>query len=241
MSTLGIILLFIVVAIICVFCLLLQKFRQGQINHVNQRQPIARSGQYPLKENCVTHSSGFYLSPFHEFIQKVIDKFEDQRHGDYAEFQFAVLFLSSDKTIKQLCDNMEFRNTHSSHLLTDSNCKTFPPDANIYNYVTARPHKSHGNEHAIHAEDLLLGKLDTLMNAFGESRCQTIVLYTWLLPCKSCKKKIVKKLGHLANKRVILAYTSKMLDMEQRDADKIEEDLKSAGIDVRKEWYPARL
>ena len=119
--------------------------------------------------------------------------------------------------------------------LTDSNCKTFPSDADIVNYVTARPHYKH-------AEDLLLGKLDTLMNTFGESRCQTIVLYTWLLPCQGCKRNIMKKLGQFAmNKTVILAYTSRMVDVEQSDEDEIIEDLESAGIDVRKELYYAQL
>ena len=52
----------------------------------------------------------------------------------------------------------------------------------------------------------------------------------------------MEKLGKLSqNKVVILAYTSKMADMKQSDADKIINDLKSAGIDVRNEWYYEEL
>ena len=52
----------------------------------------------------------------------------------------------------------------------------------------------------------------------------------------------MEKLSKFAkNKVVILAYTSKMADMKQSDADKIIKDLKSAGIDVRNEWYYEEL
>ena len=73
----------------------------------------------------------------------------------------------------------------------------------------------------IHAEVLVLEKLDTLLMKHFELQNQvveTIILYTWLLPCDrreskyrtDCKTEIIEKLGQLAEeKHVILVYTSK--------------------------------
>ena len=174
------------------------------------------------------------------FKVSVINKFINQRHGDHTEYQFAILFMSERKKLIHLSKSMKCKNNHPSKKLTDPECKIFPPDENVVNYLTARPNRqSHGATE--HAESLLLGKLDFLMEKSGESKCETIVLYTWLLPCNDCKTEIITKFkGALAGKKhVILAYTSKKKDEKNEDA--IVKELESVGFKVRKVVYPHKL
>ena len=64
--------------------------------------------------------------------------------------------------------------------------------------------------------------------------CKTIVMYTWFLPCVSCKEKITRALqpyirtGH----QVILAYTKKTIR-----SDLIIRDLNRVGICVEEVPY----
>ena len=63
-------------------------------------------------------------------------------------------------------------------------------------------------------------KFDLLMSRYqlsGLLPCKSIVLYTWLLPCSQCTDKIIKKLeSHAKNLRVVLLYTSKEKESEER-------------------------
>ena len=165
------------------------------------------------------------------------DEFQNQRHGDHAKYQFAILFMSKRKKLIHLSRSMKYKNNHPSKKLTDSECKIFPPDENVVNYLTSRPNKLESGV-TEHAESLLLGKLDLLMEKFDESNCETIVLYTWLLPCNDCKTEIIENFN-TKKKHVILAYTSKRKNEENEDG--IVKELKSAGIEVRKVKYPHKL
>ena len=165
------------------------------------------------------------------------NEFQNQRHGDHAKYQFAILFMSKRKKLMHLSRSMKCENNHPSEKLTDPECKIFPPDENVVNYLTARPNKLESGV-TEHAESLLLGKLDLLMKKFDESKCETIVLYTWLLPCRDCKTEIIEKFN-AKKKHVILAYTSKRKNEENEDG--IVKELKSAGIEVRKVKYPHKL
>lgn len=183
-----------------------------------------------------------FPAEFHTFMQGVIKTFQAQRKE--ADYEFAVLFLSEDRNFQHISTNVNFPTE-----ATDSESRTFPPDADLDNYATAGPQ---GPEHA---ETIVLGKLDTLMDKFGEDKCKTIVLYTWLLPCdsrrnpnrKDCKAAIVEKLGPWAKKgkQVILVYTSKMSGDEsgekpgvsdEKEAE-IVEDMEAKKIIVLKERY----
>lgn len=183
-----------------------------------------------------------FPAEFHDFMQGVIQIFQAQRKE--ATSEFAVLFLWSDRDLRDISTNMHFPTEP-----TDCNSPTFPCDEDLVNYVTARPH---GDEHA---DTILLGKLDTLLENFGEDQCQTIVLYTWLLPCSSHKDQtggnskvtIIDKLGRLAkNKQVILVYTEKLSSEELGGVTDEEEarivlEIQVAGISVLKEPYHHHL
>ena len=199
-----------------------------------------RHGDHPEPERTISWPESACLYSNSEPVAhgnsgrvSMTNEFQNQRHGDHARYQFAVLFMSERKKLIHLSKSMKCKNNHPSKKLTDSECKIFPPDGYVVNYLTARPLRL-GNGVTEHAESLLLGKLDLLMEKFGESRCETIVLYTWLLPCNDCKAEIITKFkGPLAKKKhVILAYTIKMKD--EKNEDGIVRELKSAGIEVRK-------
>lgn len=185
----------------------------------------------------------YFPAEFHTFMQGVIKTFQSQRKE--ADYEFAVLFLSEHRKLQDISTNVKFPTE-----ATDSESRTFPPDADLVNYVTAGP-----REHE-HAETILLGKLDKLMAKFGEEKCKTIVLYTWLLPCdsrpnrKDCKATIIEKLGPWAkSKAVILVYTSKMSGDESGEnpgvSDKKEteivRDIEANNIRVLKEIYYTTL
>ena len=150
-----------------------------------------------------------------------------------AKHQFAVLLLSADRRFEKI-SNTEFPVVDSKN--TDRDSRTFPPDDKLSNYVTAGPRGSD------HAEAILLRKLNTLMEKYGEQK--TILLYTWLLPCdshpkrKDCKTEIIERLGPwvVKGKQVILVYNSRMSDLCRKKEIQIVQDIQAKGITVQKEY-----
>lgn len=185
---------------------------------------------------------------FKKFIVKTIYKFLKQRKE--SPYQFAVLFLSPHKSLEELAENTLFRNSFTdseSSKLTDCDDPTgvYPPDDEMVNYATARPIQLTGEQEKKHAEILLLEKFDVLLKKYGEAgeNFETIVLYTWLLPCYGCKTKIIEKLETFAQqKQVILVYTTKGKGkMTKNSAEKIKCDLESRGIKVKKIKPPEKV
>lgn len=182
---------------------------------------------------------------FHKFMQGVIRIFHAQRKQ--ATNEFAVLFLSPDRDLKDVSSNMRFPTE-----ATDCDSYTFPADDELYDYITAGPH---GSADAI---SILLGKLDTLIEKFGSEKCQTIVLYTWQLPNdgymdlspRNCKVEIIEMLGHLSDsKQIILVYTDKLsceelgenIGVTDEEEARIVREIEAAGILVLKEQYQHHL
>lgn len=188
----------------------------------------------------------FFPVEFHDLIQDVITTFQAQRKED--EYAFAVLLLSKYRNFKDIGTNTQFPMDSEA---ADCNSRTFPPDDDLINYVTAGPQ---GLEHA---EAILLGKVETLMEKFGEENCKTIILYTWYLPCDSrcqrreCTAKVTNKLGPWVEKgkQVILVYTTTMPGddteenpgVSEKKENEIVRDMKAEGIIVLKESYYATL
>lgn len=164
----------------------------------------------------------------HSFVQYLIDSFKYQRTEGY---QFAVLVLSPASYVTP--NNTPLLRT-TGVMLTDSTTETHPPDHALHNYVTGRPDGHH------HAEVLLLnrfGRLWLMRNSLP-STCQSIALYTWLLPCHYCTGKIIDILVHHArNHQVIVVYTSTVRDMDEETQREIIYRLESSGITVMKEKY----
>jgi hypothetical protein len=118
----------------------------------------------------------------------------------------------------------------SPEAATDSTYPMFPHVNNLCNYITARPSDQN------HAEAQLTNNFDVLLRKYRSSTCQTIVLYTWLLPCARCTRKIKDKLGWGRQQaRVVIVYTSKMQGVTEYHAREIVSDLEAAGITVIQE------
>ena len=94
--------------------------------------------------------------------KKLFVTFKDQRKlprfDRLAKKQFAVLFLSSTK------DNL----LNSIKGGTDNSIEVFPPDDELCNYVTARPHIW------AHAEKLIMDKFDELVQAYKSAHKEPV-------------------------------------------------------------------
>lgn len=176
---------------------------------------------------------------FHNFIERVVNKFKKQRDKENPnyKFEFAVLFVSPEKDLSKVCSEMKFKNTVQPFTYTDSACPTFPKSENMVNYITASPSGKKGKDHA---EAKLMSKLHTLLAKCGAY--QTLILYTWLLPCGYCKGKIVHGLKDIAkDKQVILVYTSTMSSMKDKKKEKIIDALETEKIHVIREYIHKQL
>ena len=156
------------------------------------------------------------------FVDDVVRTFEGQRIQGY---QFAVLVLSPEcqVTLRHM----------PAYAMTNSSSPTHPPDHTLQNYIVARPDGDH-------AEVLLLQRFPTLL-ARNTPGCQSIVLYSWFLPCQDCAEKIACVLGQCTTThRVTVVYTSTLTKNEDKDRKYIG-IMEAAGIAVRKCEYNHEL
>ena len=124
--------------------------------------------------------------------KKLRDAFEHQAmpssENEPAQKQFAVLYLFSSKAEVL---KLEFETGSENNGLTNNRKPSFPRDAKLYNYVTARPNDNH-------AEMIIMKKFDKLVKAYGKSHSEDpikyIILYTWLFPCEDCVSAIVSEM-----------------------------------------------
>ena len=152
------------------------------------------------------------------FVDNVVKIFKGQRIRGY---QFAVLILSPhyQVTIKQ----------SPSCTMTDNTSPTHPPNSTLRDYIVGRPEKSKQ-----HAEKLLLERFDELL-ARNEFSCQSIVLYTWFVPCDDCTGKIINKLGQFTETHhVTVVYLKKMRKTSEEQEKRNTNRLEAAGINVIK-------
>ena len=171
---------------------------------------------------------------FHEFIQRIVYLFEQQR--SFRQYQFAVLFLSPLPIQNINSRNMLFRTQNGvvskPGEATNSTNLTFPPDDALCNYMTARPERHR------HAEVKLMDNFETLLsiyNSLSMPRCRSIVLYTWLFPCSQCAEYIIKNLQDYIIEgayEVTVIYTSKQKDLKDEEIAKILSRFELAGIEA---------
>ena len=157
------------------------------------------------------------------FVQDIVEIFKNQRIQ--RRHQFAVLILSPQHQV-----TMEQRPFCT---MTDNTSPTHPPNSTLSDYIVARPTKHK------HAEELLLERFDELLNR-NASSCQSIVLYTWFVPCEGCTRKIIRVLGQLTY-RVTVVYSSKMRNMIEEEERRNTRKLKAAGITVIRRRYEEHL
>ena len=158
---------------------------------------------------------------------KIIPFFHQQRKiGD----QFAVLLVTSSTTsIKRT----KFKPSKGwwGQPLTDSSHCTFPPRAQISNYVVARPDDGH------HAERLLLDNLNTVLTLYDPP--PLVLLYTWTMPCTGCTTAIVRALGNMKN--VVLVYTANKKEINVDENARNRNKLVESGIQVLQAQYDEGL
>ncbi len=166
----------------------------------------------------------------HGIIQHVVKDFERQRLQNY---QFAVLFLSSETNITRRVQYRTSRGIVNSSNATNRRYPTFPLDRDLCNYITARP------DYGGHAEKLIMDRFHLLLR---DRSCRSIVLYTWLLPCKGCTRRIRETLGPYANEyNITVVYTSEGQGSFRGDPKEIEKELRLSGITLKHETYDQYL
>lgn len=169
-------------------------------------------------------SSGNSEKDIEKFVRtKIIPFFHQQRKsGD----QFAVLLVTSSTTS---VTNTKFKPSKGwrGEPLTDSSQSTFPPRAQISNYVVARPADGH------HAERLLLDNLNTVLTL--DDPPPLVLFYTWTMPCTGCTMAIARALGN--RKNVFLVYTANRKEINTDENAKNRKKLVDSGIQVIQVQY----
>ena len=196
-------------------------------DYYNSQRCAYQSGTIQNR-SAPSHRKRNNSTPLHGIIQHVVKVFETQRQQNY---QFAVLFLSSETNITRRVQYRTKSGIVDSSNATNRSSPTFPLDRDVCNYITARPD---GRDHA---EKLIMDKFHLLLR---DRSCRSIVLYTWLLPCKGCTRRIRETLGPYAkdyNITVVYTYSLKGED----DPKEIEEELRLSGITLKQEAYDEDL
>ena len=186
---------------------------------------------HDIAKDPLTDSSYYYTrsSEFNQVIRHLIDLFKHQRRR---KFQFSVLYLSPHEHISTETLSFQTRKGEvtTPKEATDRDSKIFPQGGMSFNYLTARPD---GEDHA---EALIMARFDSFMRSYMQRGmpCKTILLFTWILPCDSCKDCILQHLNkHLKQVKVVLVYVTGGEKDEDSEKDTIHE-LESAGITVNK-------
>ena len=158
---------------------------------------------------------------------KIIPFFHQQRKSGE---QFAVLLVTSSTTSIKYT---KFKPSKGfwGEPLTDSNQSTFPPRAQMSNYVVARPADGH------HAERLLLDNLNTILTL--DDPPPLVLFYTWTMPCTGCTLAIARALGN--RKNVVLVYTANKKEINTDENAKNRNKLAESGIQVIQAEYEEGL
>ena len=170
-------------------------------------------------------SSGNYERDLVKFVQKkLIPSFHQQR---LVGEQFAVLLVTSS-TVSIKWTRFKPSNWWPwSKPLTDSSHSTYPPRAQMSNYVVARPEDGH------HAERLLLDNLNTVLTVYDPP--PRVIFYTWTMPCTGCTMAIVRALGNTKN--VALVYTVDKKEANDGENERNRSKLAKSGIQVIQAKY----
>lgn len=174
-------------------------------------------------------SSGNFEKDVVNFVQtKIIPSFHQQRlTGD----QFAVLLVTSSTASVKWTKFKPSNWWPWGQPLTDSRHSTYPPRAQISNYVVARP------EDGNHAERLLLDNLNTVLTI--GSPPPLVIFYTWTMPCAGCTMAILRTLGN--RKNVVLVYTTDKKEINDGENARNRSKLAESGIQVIQAKYDQGL
>ena len=154
------------------------------------------------------------------FAGDIVIIFKDQRTRGTQQFAILIITPNFQVTLKKT----------PPFTVTDNSSPTYPPDDALGDYIVARPHRSH------HAEALLMGRFPTLL-ALNTPGCQSIVLYSWFLPCQCCAEEIARVLGQQTiscSYCVTVVYTTIIKNTSEEEERYNTFLMKRAGITVIK-------
>ena len=174
-------------------------------------------------------SSGNFEKDVVNFVQtKIIPSFHQQRlTGD----QFAVLLVTSSTASVKWTKFKPSNWWPWGQPFTDSSHSTYPPRAQISNYVVARP------EDGNHAERLLLDNLNTVLTMGNPP--PLVIFYTWTMPCAGCTMAILRALGN--RKNIVLVYTTDKKEINDGENARNRSKLAESGIQVIQAKYDQGL
>ena len=166
---------------------------------------------------------------FSKFIRNVIELFNGQRLEGH---QFAVLIFTAEHKLSRMGRIRFQAPQHATGYVN----KKYPyfPRGDLKNYLVARPNNGR------HCEEILLDQEYRLWDAYEEDhptgpRC--IILYSWLLPCSDCTRKIITYHTHTRPAvELIVVFTSACYQDESENLNNITQ-MQEAGIDVHKVSY----
>ncbi len=228
------ILVLIILGLVC--CVFVQGRRPTQLESAYRSRSESgyyRKESHPRPESRPSREE----SRLRSFVQKtIIPKFSKQRiRGD----QFAALILLD-------CDLKDITSTILSphDPMVNRKYPYYPHPQKQNNYLVARPDmQSYGTTHA---EVILINNFDSLWNAYlwshSDREPQHVLLYSWIMPCKNCTKRICS-LQPLSCK-ITVVYTIDCRKGEGRDQMQTEENtetLNRAGVQVSQVGYPYEL
>ena len=131
---------------------------------------------------------------FNTFLRKAIRLFKHQRTEGH-QFVFLVVTKEYDIVKVKFRTSEKVLSGWSDRDATNSNFPSYPPNYVLGNYICARPNKS-DTKKPVHTEIILLDRLETLLKSYeGRHGCRTVLLYTWLFPCRRCAAEIIATLG----------------------------------------------
>ncbi len=231
----ALLVLILIIGLVCCGLFLFEQGRQPNATHHGRPAYRPRSESRSHRQDS--------RSRLRSFVQTtIIPNFSEQRiRGD----QFAALILLDCQDLKDItstilspqypmvdCDNPYYPHPHS------------PQQQN--NYLVARPDKKWYGYRTTHAEVILIDNFDSLWRAYFQSHSgrepQHILLYSWIMPCKYCTKRICS-LQPLSCKKTVV-YTIDCRKGEDRDQMQTEENtetLNRAGVKVYQVGYPDEL
>ena len=173
---------------------------------------------------------------FKTFITKVvIPSTEDQRN----KWQFATLMLLTAKETKKFCYEPS-QNGGQPKLYEN---ETFSPKSGEFNnYIIARP--QNGENNTKHAEEVILENFVELLGAYKNQNSNqipaSIILYSWIMPCKDCTDAIIEKLlSH--GIPITIVYTISWEKESKEIQAKSRKSLKKKGVSVVYVKCPYRL
>lgn len=134
------------------------------------------------------------------------------------EEQFAVLLLTHEE------DFTSIRFTTRSEASHSGDERIFPSPENFRNYMISKPD---GQKHAEAQLIEMLVEYKLLEKYMEQMSCQkvTIVLFTWLGPCKKCTKQIMNKLHRYLNRhKVIVMYKKNYTDTQGHRTERMKKN-----------------